>query len=137
MSQISEIQDDILELIKNDEAKIALSIMLRNDFRSYIEIIFPFGFSAQFKFQPFHEQIIKALQDLVEGKAGKPNLMLNLPVGSGKSVIIELFITWCMARNKNCTFCYTSHARKLIEKLSKETRDIVSSEISSSLPILQ
>ena len=133
MSEISEIQDDILTLIKDDKARIALAIMLRNDFRSYIEVMFPFGFSAQFKFQPFHEQIIKALQELVEGKASKPNLMLNLPVGSGKSVLIELFITWCFARNKNCTFCYTSHARRLIEKLSKETRDIVSSEVYEAL----
>jgi predicted phage terminase large subunit-like protein len=50
-----------------------------------------------------------------------------MPVGFGKSLIVELFITWCFARNKQSMFCYISHSSDLISKLSRETKEIVES----------
>ena len=46
----------------------------------------------------------------------------------GKSLIVQYWITWCFARNKQCMFCYIAYADKLIKKLSKEARDIIGSE---------
>ena len=71
---------------------------------------------------------MKALQDLVEGKNTKRNLALCLPVGSGKSLLVEYFITWCFARSVDNAFCYVAYSDRLITKLSKESKDIIESE---------
>lgn len=36
---------------------------------------------TEFTFKPFHDEIIKKLQDMADCKNDKPNLLLNLPVG--------------------------------------------------------
>ena len=68
---------------------------------------------------------MKALQDLVDGKNTKRNLALCLPVGAGKSILVEYFITWCFAKSVDNMFVYTAYSDRLINKLSKETKDII------------
>ncbi|MGB2578203.1 hypothetical protein AAIR98_000121 [Elusimicrobium simillimum] len=85
----------------------------------------------------FHNTVIDKLQTIAEKRAKKPNLMLNLPVGSGKSLIVELFITWCFARSVNSKFCYISHSADLISKLSRETKEIVESAEWRSLLVMR
>ena len=82
---------------------------------------------TEFTFKPFHDTIIQKLQDIADQKNQKPNLLVNLPVGSGKSLIVELFITWTFARNPSIKHLYVSHSEKLITKLSRETLEIVES----------
>ena len=82
---------------------------------------------TEFTFKPFHDTIIQKLQDIADQKNEKPNLLVNLPVGSGKSLIVELFITWTFARNPSIKHLYVSHSEKLITKLSRETLEIVES----------
>ena len=92
---------------------------------AYIITVFYIINGSKFKLMPFHKLIIQKLQKIVDGENTKRNLALCLPVGSGKSLIIEYFITWCFARSINTTFCYTSFSDKLINKLSKECKDII------------
>lgn len=82
----------------------------------------------KYTFKPFHDIIIKKLENIANQTATKKNLQINIPVGFGKSLIVEYFLSWCFARNKNCTFLYTSYGDKLITKLSKEVKDIIESE---------
>ena len=82
---------------------------------------------TEFIFKPFHNKIIDKLQDMVDGKNTKPNLLINIPVGAGKSLIVELFITWSFAKNPQLKYLYVSHSDLLITKLSRETLDIVES----------
>jgi len=97
-------------------------------FKRYLLSVFYIINGTKFKLKPFHKLVIKKLQALVESKNTKRNLALCLPVGSGKSLITEYFITWCFARSVNNTFCYTSHSDRLINKLSKECKDIIENE---------
>lgn len=97
----------------------------KQDFEFYLTTVFYIINGSKFKLKPFHLKIIDALQRIVESKNKKRNLALCLPVGSGKSLIIEYFITWCFARTINNTFCYTSNSDRLINKLSKECKDII------------
>lgn len=83
---------------------------------------------TEFIFKPFHDEIIKKLQDIADCKNEKHNLLLNLPVGSGKSLITELFITWTFARNPSVKHLYVSHSELLITKLSRETLEIIESD---------
>ena len=73
----------------------------------------------------------KGLEDTYDIQCNNPynNFSANDIVvhNSGKSMLIELFLTWCFARNTNITFCYVSHSDRLIKKLSKEVRDMIMS----------
>lgn len=118
--------DDLIEKIENDASYRALiSSICQTDFLSYLLVVFFIENGSKFKLKDFHKIVIAALQSIVECKNEKRNLALCLPVGSGKSLIIEYFITWCFARSVNNTFCYTSHSDRLINKLSKECKDII------------
>lgn len=117
--------DDLLDKLQDDGVRQAIVEICKKDFLSYLLVIFFLINGTKFLLQDFHRVIIRKLQDIVEGKNKKRNLALCLPVGSGKSLIIEYFITWCFARTINCTFCYTSNSDKLINRLSKECKDII------------
>lgn len=82
---------------------------------------------TEFIFKPFHDEIIQKLQDIADCRNEKPNLLINIPVGAGKSLITELFITWTFARNPSVKHLYVSHSELLITKLSRETLEIVES----------
>lgn len=118
--------DDLIENIESNASyRTLISSICQADFLSYLLVVFFIENGSKFKLKDFHKVVIAALQSIVECKNTKRNLALCLPVGSGKSLIIEYFITWCFARSINNTFCYTSHSDRLINKLSKECKDII------------
>ena len=119
----------LLELLKNNaEIRGIYSAVCKKDFKSYILLMFFLINGSKYKLKPFHNKVMKALQDLVEGKNTKRNLALCLPVGSGKSLLVEYFITWCFARSVDNAFCYVAFSDRLITKLSKESKDIIESD---------
>lgn len=115
---------DIFEDPKQVEA---LSVLCRADFRSYIQVMFYCVNRKYYQFKDFHTLIIEKLQAIAEKRNEKRNLMLNLPVGSGKSLLVEFFISWCFARSPVAKFVYVSHSQDLIEKLSGETKEMINS----------
>ena len=120
--------DDLIDKLQNEGIKQAIAEICKKDFFSYLLVVFFLINSSKFIIKDFHRLVIKKLQDIVDCKNSKRNLALCLPVGSGKSLIIEYFITWCFARTIDCTFCYTSNSDRLINKLSKECKDIIENE---------
>lgn len=117
--------DTFIENLNNPQFRAEQAYLCRQDFLSYLLTVFYLINGSKFKLKPFHRIVINALQQLVDCKNSKRNLALCLPVGSGKSLITEYFITWCFARTINNTFCYVSHSDRLINKLSKECKDII------------
>ena len=120
--------DDLVDKLQEEKIKQAIVEICKKDFLSYLIVVFFLINNSKFMLKDFHKLVIKKLQDIVDCKNTKRNLALCLPVGSGKSLIIEYFITWCFARTINCTFCYTSNSDRLINKLSKECKDIIENE---------
>lgn len=119
---MNEYDNFIEDVLSNSEI---IQSACKKDFEFYLTTIFYIINGSKFFLKPFHLKVIKALQALVNGENTKRNLALCLPVGSGKSLITEYFITWCFARTVNNTFCYTSNSDRLINKLSKECKDII------------
>ena len=116
----------LLELLKNNaEIRGIYSAVCNKDFKSHILLIFYLVNGTKYKLKPLHLKVMKALQDLVDGKNTKRNLALCLPVGAGKSILVEYFITWCFAKSVDNMFVYTAYSDRLINKLSKETKDII------------
>ena len=120
--------DNLIEKLELEGFRQAIAEICKKDFLSYMLVIFYIINNSKFLLKDFHKVVIRKLQDIVECKNDKRNLALCLPVGSGKSLIIEYFITWCFARSINNTFCYTSNSDRLINKLSKECKDIIENE---------
>lgn len=120
--------DELIEKFNNPNLRQAVAEICKKDFLSYLLVVFFLINNSKFLLKDFHRTIIKKLQEIADSKNIKRNLALCLPVGSGKSLIIEYFITWCFARSINNTFCYTSNSDRLINKLSKECKDIIENE---------
>lgn len=114
--------EQLLKVLHADlyHSKIALC----SSFEFYLITIYYIVNSSQITIKPFHKKVIQKLENIVKGKNEKRNLGINIPVGAGKSLIVEYFISWCFARNINSTFIYLSHSDDLISKLSKETKEI-------------
>ena len=104
---------------------MATAELCRQSFLSYVVTVFYIVNGSKFKLKPFHKTVIAKLEAMVTGEKERRNLALCLPVGAGKSLIVEYFITWCFARSINTTFCYVSFSDRLINKLSKECKDII------------
>lgn len=120
--------DNLIDKLQKEGIRQAIAEICKKDFLSYLIVVFFLINNSKFTLKDFHRVVISKLQNIVDCKNIKRNLALCLPVGSGKSLIIEYFITWCFARTIDCTFCYTSNSDRLINKLSKECKDIIESE---------
>lgn len=117
------------EIEKNNKILIYhLSIILNAYFECYLIFIFYYINSNTITLKKFHLDIITELENIVFLKNEFKNLCLNIPPGSGKSLLIEYFISWCFARSVDTTFLYVSHSNKLIERLSREIKSIVETE---------
>lgn len=112
---------------KTQEERAILKVACEQSLKAFIKIMHYYNTGAKFTFKEFHNQVIEKLEEIAFGKTTK-NLILNLPVGFGKSQIIEYFISWTFARNKDICHLYTSYSDKLIQKLSSEVIDIIKSE---------
>ena len=116
-----------LEDFPTAEERAIVKIACENSLKAFIKVIHYYNNGSKFTFKPFHDEVIKALEDRVLN--GNPkNLILNLPVGFGKSQIVEYFISWTFAKNPDICHLYTSYSDKLIQKLSSEVIDIIKSE---------
>lgn len=106
-----------------DKREFAISLLL--DFVKYVEWIHGIAQGGSYDMTPGHIKVCKKLQEYAEGKNTKRNLMINVYPGFGKSLLLQYFITWCFARDKNCMFCYIAYGEKLIKKLSRESRNLM------------
>lgn len=109
------------------EAKVALAKKLLLNFEEYVKWIHKIAQGGEYDMTPAHSKLCAKLQEYAEGRNKKRNLMVNVSPGFGKSLLLQYFITWCFARNKNCMFCYIAYGERLIKKLSRESRNLMMS----------
>lgn len=82
------------------------------------------------------EAIAATLQDVDSGSVDR--LMLMLPPGSMKSVLLMLFTAWCMGRHPTWRFMWISHTTDKAVECSGRIRDLVrSSEYLEIFPGVQ
>lgn len=116
--------DFLRELYANyDRRKLAEELLL--DFKEYAKWIHFIINGTEYDMESVHITICDALQRFTEQKNIKRNLMINCPPGAGKSLLLQYWITWNFARNKQCMFCYVAYGDRLIKKLSRESRNLM------------
>lgn len=110
-----------------DQARVLLKLNLRD----YIAIFHYYLTRENFDFQPFHLEIIRALENIVYDEPR--NLVLNMPVRWGKSTICQMFLSWTYALNRNCNTIYSSYSDTLVKKFSSQVRDLIASPLYQKL----
>ena len=118
--------NSFIEDFPTKEEQAILKLICENSLKAFIKIMHYYTTGAHFTFKDFHNEVIEQLEKRAKYETTK-NLILNLPVGFGKSLIIEYFKSWCFSRNKNLCFLYTSYSDKLIQKLSSEIIEMINS----------
>ena len=111
------------------EGRLALSASLKN----FIAFFFWYMYRQQFIFRPFHNLIIKKLEDIAFGRAEKKNLIINVPPRFGKSAIMQMFCGWCYMLNPHSNCIYTSYSDDLTSSFSKDIRAMVESDAFKTL----
>lgn len=111
------------------EGRLALSASLKN----FIAFFFWYMYRQQFIFRPFHNLIIKKLEDIAFGRAEKKNLIINLPPRMGKSAICQMYGGWCYMLNPHSNCIYTSYSDDLTSSFSKDIRAMVESDAFKTL----
>ena len=111
------------------EGRLALSASLRN----FIAFFFWYMYRQKFIFRPFHNLIIKKLEDIAFGRAEKKNLIINMPPRMGKSSICQMYGAWSYMLNPHSNCIYTSYSDDLTSAFSKDIRSIVESEAFRTL----
>lgn len=118
-----------LNMIEDDRLVDYFSTACKESFVLFLRVFFLYTNQAPFIMADFHKTIAKTLEDVSKGYVDEKVIILNLPVGSGKSTIVELWKAWNYARNKDLAFAYVSHSQENVTKLSKEVRDIVDCDL--------
>ena len=108
---------------QNGKREFAVGLLL--DFKEYVKWIHRIAQGSEYDMTASHIKMCATLQKYADGKNEKRNLMINCPPGTGKSLLLQYFITWCFARDKSCMFCYIAYGEKLIKKLSRESRNLM------------
>ena len=127
--------DSIIERILDSpaEGRVLLSASLRN----FISFFFWYMYRQNFIFKPFHELIIRKLEDLAFGRSERKNLIINLPPRMGKSAICQMFCGWSYMINSHSNCIYTSYSDDLTSAFSKDIRSIIESEAFKKLTGIQ
>jgi predicted phage terminase large subunit-like protein len=124
-------QNEIVQALKAKYESLPKPLListLMGSFIEYLKWVHLYATNSQYDMAPHIIKMAEALQRYAEGTNEKPNLLIDVPVGGGKSTIMQYWLSWCFARQKNCMFLYVSFADKLIKQLAKGTRDVIGAD---------
>lgn len=93
---------------------------LRSDFSLYLIFFFRLLYGVDFTFLPFHKKICEALESYVFGTNKKKNLVISMSPRSGKSVIMQFFISWGFIHNPKSNFIFTSYQEQVCNRTSDD-----------------
>lgn len=116
-----------LDTIYNNH--LTCGLLCRTSFKYFIQIFHYYLYKTDFVFKPFHLDIIKRLESLVFGTNTKKNLLINMPPRMGKSQIMQYFVAWSYAINKQSNFILTSYGDSLVLKFSDLVKSIIDSDL--------
>ena len=119
------------EVLMNNPCEAGL--VLKASFKRFITVFHKYLNNADFIIKPFHEIVINELESMVLKPYGQHNLIINLPVRLGKSVICKYFIAWTYAIDGRNNYIYTSYSDELVRKFSGEIKDIINSPLYARL----
>lgn len=129
-----ELNNEYIEYILTDPIeKEAVRYAMVANFKFFCRIVSFVNSGKELTFKPFHDIVLSKLQNVTYQKNEKRNLALCLPIGSGKSLILEYWIAWNYFRNINLAFVYVSHSDTMITSRSREIKGIIESDFMQKI----
>lgn len=108
-------------------------ILLNSSFIDYIQVMHYYLFRQQYIFKDFHLQIIEYLEKYIFDLENTKNLIINIPVRCGKSLLATYFISWILSINKRYNIIYTSYDSSLTMKYSTMIRDYIDTDFYKTI----
>ncbi|MCX6222471.1 MAG: phage terminase large subunit [Bacteroidia bacterium] len=116
--------------IKNPIA--AASATLSSSLRDYTQVLFAAQFKKPFITSHHHDEMFKALQEVVDGNCNK--LIINIaPRYSKTEIVVKSFISWCFAINPASKFIHLSYSDMLVTDNSRAIQEIMQEPIYTGL----
>lgn len=107
----------------------ALRSELISDFLLFVKTFFPLVTGREFLISNpagRESHFITIARELTSVKVGDTkDLLINMPPGYGKSVLVSMFVTWCWAEYPDCQFLYISYSKELATKHTEFIRNIL------------
>ncbi len=101
--------------------------ILESDFLKFQRVFFKLQERHKFYISPHHLVIARALERVYYGDIKR--LVINIPPGFGKTQLAVIgFISWCLAKNKNCKFIHSSYSDDLALLNSTAIKDTIESD---------
>ena len=110
------------------KSSIETKYLLNSSFKDYIKVIHYFLFRQDYIFKDFHLKIIDYLEKYIFDLENTKNLIINIPVRCGKSLLACYFISWILSINKRYNIIYTSYDGSLTMKYSTMIRDYIDTD---------
>lgn len=113
--------------------------ILTNEYKAYLKTLMELDmlFFAAFMFKEVrgdkflkYEYLYTIKDELMDIHDYKTKMLtINIPPRFGKTMMIVIFIAWCLAKNPKARFLYITGGDALAVQTSKEIRELVDSEI--------
>lgn len=123
MTTLEQLQNSILAKTATQQfdPKELLRLEMLASLEKYTKAMFKAQYHRSFIVSDHHRQIIKALEDVVDGKIKR--LMINIGPRYGKTeLVVKAFISWCFALNPICKFLHLSYSDILVNDNSNTIR---------------
>ena len=135
IKSIKEMQSTALDisnpnLIQNPKELLQIEVL--SSFEKFTKVFFKAQYGSSYITADHHLKIIKALQDVVDGKITR--LIINIAPRYGKTqLVVKSFISWCFALNPKCRFLHLSYSDMLVYDNSENIRDIMTLDLYKDL----
>lgn len=114
------------------EAELALRTLARRNLIDQMRYLYQYHYCTPFLEGWHHSYLAEHLQALLQGQIKL--LMVNMPPSYGKTeMCVRQFVPYALGQNPSTEVIYTSYGADLSEKVSLETRNIISSKPYSNL----
>lgn len=109
------------------QQKTVLKELITNDFRAFIKFAFKIRSGGNFIFQPHHDLMIDACQQVIDTKIAR--LIMVIPPRHSKSELISVMLSaFAYIRNRRSEIIQTTYSDSLCREMSTGVRDILFSE---------
>jgi len=108
----------------NDDAT---RVLLESDLLLFSRYIYKENHRRNFIVAPHFVKIAETLEAVYRGEISR--LIINIPPRYGKTELaIKLFISWCLAKQRDCKFLHLSYSDALALDNSSQTKEYIQSE---------
>lgn len=123
--------NDIIKILQQNFRET--QYLLKTSLEDYIKVIHYLLFRQDYIFKDFHLKIIEYLERYIFDRKNTKNLIINMPVRCGKSLLVCYFISWVLSINKRNNIIYTSYDSSLTMKYSTMIRDYITTDFYKTI----